>query len=308
MFTNGSYCDGKDAKEGVRASTVVEFRCDHSTGHVGTPRILAQLPPGDNEACGFFIEWRTSYACPVYESSMGFFSILFVIIGSVLALYLVVGTLHNRFVLGLAGYDQIPQFSLSSMRYHATEAYQWLRDYASGYQRPAFAGASAYQAAPNADEEAAAGGFRRPSQQGNVHSAINPFSHQSQVSGGDLGSGGSQGGFTRASTAGKARAPNSVGTNPVSHQSQVIAEANAAARHQSSSPPSASSPQGLTGQRLQSRRLGEEKAPATKEEKEFMLGEDDDEEDDEIFMQDGREEPKKEGDGKGIDSEGVIRL
>lgn len=60
MFTNGSYCDGKDAKEGVRASTVVEFRCDHSTGHVGTPRILAQLPPGDNEACGFFIEWRTS--------------------------------------------------------------------------------------------------------------------------------------------------------------------------------------------------------------------------------------------------------
>lgn len=44
----------------VRASALVEFVCDMSTFGPGTPRLLAQLPPGDDEAgCAYVIEWKT---------------------------------------------------------------------------------------------------------------------------------------------------------------------------------------------------------------------------------------------------------
>jgi hypothetical protein len=285
LFTNGSPC-GKESEDGLRASTVVEFRCDHSTGHVGTPRLLAQLPPNDEQTCGFFVEWRTSYACPKYESSMGFFSILFVTVASLLSVYLIVGVLHNRFVLGLSGYDQIPQFSIASMKYHATEAYSLAKDYISGLQtsRPGGLGRAGYQGVPKSTDEEAGSGFRLPSSRGNMTSSINPFSHQSQSA--------SEGsGFVRPSTAGKARAfdtPASA-TNPVSHQTQVIADT-AAIQSQSQQQPArtAGSPQsqsnGLTGQQLQSRRLvdvSKDAGKAKAEEKEFMLGEEGDDEEDE---------------------------
>lgn len=44
----------------VRASALVEFVCDMSIFGPGTPRLLAQLPPGDDEAgCAYVIEWKT---------------------------------------------------------------------------------------------------------------------------------------------------------------------------------------------------------------------------------------------------------
>lgn len=36
--------------------------------------------------------------------------------------YTALGTLYNRYVLQLRGFDQIPQFSVESMKYHAREA------------------------------------------------------------------------------------------------------------------------------------------------------------------------------------------
>ena len=44
----------------IRASSVVGFVCDTSVSGFGTPRLLAALPPGDDEAaCAFIIEWKT---------------------------------------------------------------------------------------------------------------------------------------------------------------------------------------------------------------------------------------------------------
>jgi cation-dependent mannose-6-phosphate receptor len=60
-----------------------------------------------------------------------------------LLLYLVGGFLYNRFVLQLKGFDQIPQFSLTSLKYHATsvweiicDTYQILRQSALGAATP----------------------------------------------------------------------------------------------------------------------------------------------------------------------------
>lgn len=44
--------------------------------------------------------------------------------------YTILGTLYNRFVLDLRGYDQIPQFSFESMKYHGKEAFEWTKDMA----------------------------------------------------------------------------------------------------------------------------------------------------------------------------------
>jgi hypothetical protein len=39
---------------------MVEFVCDASVFGVGSPRLLAQLPPGEDEiGCAYVIEWRT---------------------------------------------------------------------------------------------------------------------------------------------------------------------------------------------------------------------------------------------------------
>jgi hypothetical protein len=43
-------------------------------------------------------------------------------------LYLVCGMLYNRFVLKLSGFDQVPQFSLTSLKYHASSSFETLTD------------------------------------------------------------------------------------------------------------------------------------------------------------------------------------
>lgn len=47
--------------------------------------------------------------------------------------YTVLGTLYNRYVLQLRGFDQIPQFSIESMKYHSREAADWIKDIMSAY-------------------------------------------------------------------------------------------------------------------------------------------------------------------------------
>ena len=45
-----------------------------------------------------------------------------------LLLYLVGGFLYNRFVLKLTGLDQIPQFSLTALKYHASSVWEIICD------------------------------------------------------------------------------------------------------------------------------------------------------------------------------------
>ncbi|KDQ31574.1 hypothetical protein PLEOSDRAFT_1111859 [Pleurotus ostreatus PC15] len=151
-YHGGSVCKSTD---GLRATTTIKFICDSSVFSAGVPRFEAQFPEDDDTACGFFIEWRSHYACPTGEGGpWGFFAILIAFALILVMIYLVVGTLHNRFVLQLQGFDQVPQFSLTSMVYHARHAIDWLR------------------------EAIATGSFHMPNP-----SATNPVSHQSSVQG-----------------------------------------------------------------------------------------------------------------------------
>ncbi|KAI5115663.1 hypothetical protein M0805_004101 [Coniferiporia weirii] len=61
LLMGGSSCP---QSENMKASTVIRFICDTSIED-GKPQLIAQLPPEDDDACAFFIEWRTSYACPI---------------------------------------------------------------------------------------------------------------------------------------------------------------------------------------------------------------------------------------------------
>jgi hypothetical protein len=48
-------------------------------------------------------------------------------------LYLVCGTLYNRFILKLSGFDQIPQFSMISLKYHVSASLENLKDILEGF-------------------------------------------------------------------------------------------------------------------------------------------------------------------------------
>ncbi|KAG7447562.1 mannose 6-phosphate receptor domain-containing protein [Guyanagaster necrorhizus] len=241
VLTSGSRCNSQ-----YTANTVIEFICDTAVFGAGAPKLLAQLPQGDDEACAFFVEWRThacpttfSFACPTGERSgpWGFFASLIVIILVLLMLYLTLGTLHNRYVLRLHGFDQIPQFNVDSMRYHLKEGLDLFKDWMAGmYEGGQGAGWSR-------SSQGGAGGFS---------GRTNPVSHQSGVDTGD-----GDGGFVRPPRNGTAAK-----TNPVSHQSQV---------QKLSSQPQPD---------LQSRQYQKKKEEGTAEERApFMLGEDDEDDD-----------------------------
>ncbi|KAK7453301.1 hypothetical protein VKT23_011976 [Stygiomarasmius scandens] len=128
----GSPCVDEEGKEqSYRASTVVSFICDTKVFEAGKPEVVAQQPQGDEEACLWNMEWKTHYACPTGERGgpWGFFTILVVFFLILLALYTTLGTLYNRYVLHLRGFDQVPQFSLEGIRYHTLEVWDFARDF-----------------------------------------------------------------------------------------------------------------------------------------------------------------------------------
>jgi hypothetical protein len=62
ILSEGSSCKATPggANLEVKASTIVEFVCDTSIFGAGQPRLVGQLPPGDDEVgCSYFIEWKT---------------------------------------------------------------------------------------------------------------------------------------------------------------------------------------------------------------------------------------------------------
>ncbi|KAF7354078.1 PLCXc domain-containing protein [Mycena venus] len=105
-FTSGSKCVDANGNtlDHLRGSTEIEFVCDPAAGN-GVPRLIAQLPPGgDAAACAWVFEWRTKAACPTSEGLTFGGVVWFLFISSLilLGLYLLVGTLYNYFMLGLA--------------------------------------------------------------------------------------------------------------------------------------------------------------------------------------------------------------
>ncbi|KAH9949400.1 mannose-6-phosphate receptor binding domain-containing protein [Amylocystis lapponica] len=124
IMTGGSLCPLANE---TAASTVIRFICDTSVFGTGQPYLVAQLPP-DESACAFFIEWRTHVACPTNEkgTAWGFLSILaaMYVVSALFMLYILVGTVYNRYVLELRGADQFPRYSLFTL----TDAIEFFRN------------------------------------------------------------------------------------------------------------------------------------------------------------------------------------
>ncbi|KAM5531338.1 hypothetical protein V8D89_014983 [Ganoderma adspersum] len=122
LMTDGSPCPNAGNQT---ASTAIRFICDSSAG-TGNPNMIATLPPDEENACSFFVEWRTEMACPTYEGGVfgTIVSVLAIIVAVLFALYLVAGTLYNRYVLELQGMDQIPKFSFFSFN----DTVEYVRD------------------------------------------------------------------------------------------------------------------------------------------------------------------------------------
>ncbi|KAI1793994.1 hypothetical protein LXA43DRAFT_884480 [Ganoderma leucocontextum] len=112
LMTDGSPCPNAG---NLTASTAIRFICDSSAG-AGKPDMIATLPPDEENACAFFVEWRTEMACPTSEGGVfgTIVSVLAIIVAVLFALYHIGGTLYNRYVLELQGVDQIPKFSFIS--------------------------------------------------------------------------------------------------------------------------------------------------------------------------------------------------
>lgn len=183
--------------------------------------------------------------------------------------YAVLGTLYNRYVLQLRGVDQIPQFSIESMRYHGSEAWDWTKDIISGLNIGGHrSGGTPYGGRPSG---LPSGGSRMP----------NPVSHHSQNSGSgppdDLEENGglnksSNNGFIRPQSKNGVSPFQRLEVNPVSHQSQVFAES---LSFSAASPPP-SQPQHHPDLPPQGHRLATDRRDPTKEEQNFKLGDDED--------------------------------
>jgi len=126
IMTDGSRCPKADS---MTTSTAIRFICDTSVFGAGKPELLAQLPPDDDAACAFLIEWRTHVACPTHEKtgSIGFLTVLAALLATVFMLYILVGTWYNRYVSELRGFDQIPRISIFSFSDTIALVREWIR-------------------------------------------------------------------------------------------------------------------------------------------------------------------------------------
>jgi cation-dependent mannose-6-phosphate receptor len=142
-------------------------------------------------------------------------------------IYLVLGTLYNRFVLGLTGFDQVPQFSFDSALYHAQNAWESLKDYVHGskYHYPVPESSPGLGGVASRGVRSGLDGARRVFGRatgggGGGQGQVNSFSHQAQVQTQNQSPAQSRSGEYERPAGGVSATP--TGTNPVSHQSQVM--------------------------------------------------------------------------------------
>ncbi|KAE9403670.1 hypothetical protein BT96DRAFT_990100 [Gymnopus androsaceus JB14] len=308
VMENGSPCKAANGEDkGDNAVSILSFICDSSVYGTGTPLLTGQWPPHDDElACVFFIGMENSSKEVDLGDSSPSLQVTVLVLG-----YLICGTLYNRFVLQLRGFDQIPQFSIEGMKYHGREALDWFRDIMSqlyeGGQRNGWGGSvpRSWSGGSNATNgfgvgsrlPPGGGGFRRPMPR-TGGSAANSFSHQAQV---DVGREPSNAPDAPSDGASGFARPSRGATNPISHQSQV----NAVPQQTAPPPPKKF-----------------ESGSSTKEERAFMLGDDDAEEDDLVTPaptpapttssavppSDNAPEDAAQLRGRGLEDGGTIRL
>ncbi|KAJ7581271.1 mannose-6-phosphate receptor binding domain-containing protein [Mycena floridula] len=279
FLTGGSKCPSNE-----RASTVIDFVCDPSVSDNGKPRLVAQLPIEEKDSCAFFIEWRTHVACSknVGGGFGGFLASVITFILILMILYIVLGTLYNRFILNLRGFDQIPQFSFESMKYHSMDAWTWCKEtyekWSSGQN------VRLGQQAPDRVPNRRGGGVNSYSHQATVNAepiAAETFAEPPE----DVEEGGfvrpTAGGFVRPTQGDFVRpTPKNLKINPISHQSQFqrlsTTSGSAASTLASTTLNNSTSTFNSSASKLQPTPPKKVEAEATREEREFMLGDDDD--------------------------------
>jgi len=114
ILIEGSKCPGSTD---LKASTAIRFICDRSVFSAGKPQLIAELPPHDEQACAFFIEWRTHVACPTAEPG-GPWGILAVVIMTLIGafmLFLIFYIVYHRFVHNQRRLSQPQNLSFSSL-------------------------------------------------------------------------------------------------------------------------------------------------------------------------------------------------
>lgn len=176
--------------------------------------------------------------------------------------YTVSGTLYNRYVLQLRGFDQIPQFSIESMKYHAREAIDWIKDILAAYNVGGNGGGLPYAS-------------RTP--------AMNPVSHHTQASEEHNINTNT---FVRPQTH-LTRPSSQRDTNPVSHHTQTQIEEGRADPSLNSPPPP---PPKTSLSQFVPRRVDLGSRGPTRQEREFLLGDEGDEGDEEYEDEDEGEE------------------
>lgn len=101
----GSHC-GQEKKR-----TIIMITCDVNVGDSDARMVFIEEENQKDELCYYLFEMKHQAVCPTYSSgglSVG--SILLIVLFSVGSVYLFVGFLYSRFVLGAKGLEQIPNY------------------------------------------------------------------------------------------------------------------------------------------------------------------------------------------------------
>ncbi|GFO34503.1 cation-dependent mannose-6-phosphate receptor-like [Plakobranchus ocellatus] len=95
--------------EGKRSTIMIA--CDENVGDSDARMVFIEEENGKHDSCYYLFEMKHKAVCPVPSAeglSVG--SILVIIFISLTAVYLIVGFLYSRFVLGAKGMEQIPNY------------------------------------------------------------------------------------------------------------------------------------------------------------------------------------------------------
>ncbi|XP_046851392.1 cation-dependent mannose-6-phosphate receptor-like, partial [Xenia sp. Carnegie-2017] len=88
--------------------------CDQSatTPKKRKPRIIEEYRPNepDNDFCYYLFEMKHNGVCPPEKSKISPGSVFIIIIAIIVFLYLLLGFLYQRFIVGAKGMEQIPNY------------------------------------------------------------------------------------------------------------------------------------------------------------------------------------------------------
>lgn len=99
----GSHCSMESRK------AIVMISCDRST--LANDFMLMNEENSKESDCFYLFEMNSKLACPPEDSHLSVGSVLLIVFACLLAVYLIVGFLYQRLIVGAKGMDQFPNYS-----------------------------------------------------------------------------------------------------------------------------------------------------------------------------------------------------